>query len=222
MYNNARAIMLYEDGDNYIELSERSTEVDIKNEMKDAREIISAIKHTMEKNNLKILAAPQIGFKKRIFCIAFEEEIKTFINPIITQAKDIQLSKETDVTLPGKIFIRPRNGSVDVMYQRPTGQVESRQLLGMASILFQQGIDAIDGISLVDIGLEIDDDFDSASEEERMEIIDLYLDSLDMKHKEIQKEIENDPELNEMQKSIDFITSVKTGQTKIEFEKQDN
>lgn len=216
MYNNAKDILLYDD--NYIDLSERSDEVDIKNNMKEAREIVSALKHTMQKNDIKILAAPQIGFKKRIFCIAFEEEIKTFINPIIMEAKDIQLSKETDVTLPNKIFIRPRNSEVHVMYQRPTGQSEARQFLGMASILFQQGMDAIDGISLVDIGLEIDDDFENASDDEKMEVITMYLDSLDMKHKEIQKQIQEDPELNSFQKGIDFMTSVNKGETKLEYE----
>ena len=124
MYNNAKDILLYDD--NMIELSERSTEVDIKNEIKEARNIISCLKHTMEKNDIKILAAPHIGFKKRIFCIAFQEEIKTFINPIITNAEDITLSKETDITIPGKLYIRPRNSKIDVMYQRPTGQSEAK------------------------------------------------------------------------------------------------
>lgn len=216
MYNYAKDILLYEDHE--IELSERSTEVDIKNQMKEARQIISALKHTMQKNDLKILAAPHIGFKKRIFCIAFEEEIKTFINPIITKATDIQLSKETDVTLPDKVFIRPRNSSVDIMYQRPTGQTEARQLLGMAAILFQEGMDAIDGISLMDIGLEIDDDFENASDDERFEVINMYLDSLDMKHKEIEKEIQEDPDLKNFQSGIDFMTSITKGETKLEFE----
>lgn len=214
MYNNAKEILVYDN--DYIALSERSDEVDLKNGMKEAREIISAIKHTMQKNDLKILSAPEIGYKKRIFCIAFQEEIKTFINPIIMQAKDIQLSKETNVTLPGKTFIRPRNSEIHIIYQRPTAQTENKQLLGMAAVLFQQGMDSIDGISLVDIGLEIDDDFENASDEEKQEIITMYLDSLDMKSKQIQKEISEDPELKEMTKAAEFIASVRSGETVID------
>ena len=216
MYNKSKEILLYKD--HFEELSERSDEVDIKTQMKEIREIISAIKHTMEKNDLKILSAPYIGFKKRIFCIAFQEEIKTFINPIIAHAEDIQLSRETDCTLPGKSYIRPRNSKIDIIYQRPTGQTEQKQLLGAAAVLFQQGMDAIDGISLDDIGLEIDSDFDNASDEERIEIINMYLDSLDLRNKQAQEEIENNPELNQYQKGIDFLASVKTGKTKISYE----
>ncbi|MBO7697091.1 MAG: peptide deformylase [Acholeplasmatales bacterium] len=53
------------------------------------REIISALKHTIELNNIVSLSAPAIGYDKRIFCIKFDTEIKTFINPVIIQSKGI-------------------------------------------------------------------------------------------------------------------------------------
>ena len=85
-------------------------------------------------------------------------------------------------------------------------------------MLFQQGVDAIDGISLDDIGLEVDDEFDSASEEERIEILNMYLDSLDLRNKQIQKEIQEDPELHQYQRGIDFMASVKSGETKLMYD----
>ena len=216
MYNNAKDILLYED--NYQKLSERSDEVDIKTQMKEIRDVVTSLKHTMQKNDLKILAAPYIGFQKRIFCIAFQEEIKTFINPMVAHAEDIQLSRESDCTLPGKSYIRPRNSKIDIIYQRPTGQTEQKQLLGAAAVMFQQGMDAIDGISLDDIGLEVDDEFDNASEEERIEIINMYLDSLDLRNKQIQKEIQEDFELHQYQRGIDFMASVRSGKTKLMYD----
>jgi peptide deformylase len=68
---------------NEIELSERAIEIDIKTQNKLMREIVSALKHTIEAKNIVSLSAPAIGYNRRIFCIKFDNEIKTFINPII-------------------------------------------------------------------------------------------------------------------------------------------
>ena len=47
----------------------------------EGNEIIGKIKEVMEANpELLALAAPQIGINKRIFCLRFSDQIKTFIN----------------------------------------------------------------------------------------------------------------------------------------------
>lgn len=214
MYNKAKELLTWEK--DFDSLSERSDEVDIKTEIKEAREIISMMKHTMQKNDLKVLAAPEIGYNKRIICIAFQEEIKTLIDPIICHAEDIQLAKETSNTVPNKKYIKPRSSKVDIMYLRPTGQPESKQFVGMAAVLYQQGQDALDGIAPDDIGLEIDDEFENASDEEKSEVIKMYLDSLDLLAKNINKEIEETPELKQMSDASKFIASVQSGETQID------
>jgi hypothetical protein len=73
------------------------------------------------------------------------------------------------------------------MYQTPLGKIESKQFMGAAAKVFQHEMDHLDGLLLSDIGLEIDELFDNATEEERMEVINMYLDSLDIKQKEIDK-----------------------------------
>ena len=176
---------------NEIELSQRAIEIDIKTENKLMREIISALKHTIELNNIVSLSAPAIGYDKRIFCIKFDTEIKTFINPVIIQSKGIQLSREICTSIPGKTFIRPRNNDITVIYQKPSGPSESRQLVGLSAIVFQHELDHLEGLLLSDIGLEIDDDFEKASDEEKEEVINYYLDSLDLKRKEIEDEIQS-------------------------------
>ena len=146
----------------------------------------------MKKNNLCSLSAPAIGYDKRIFCVDFKDsEIKTFINPILTQVKGLSLSKESCTSIPGKQFIRPRNTDLTIIYQRPLGQIETRQVTGMAAFVIQHEIDHLDGLLLSDIGLEVDADFDKATEEEREEIINMYLDSLDLKQKNLQKIIDD-------------------------------
>lgn len=203
---------------NEIELSQRATEIDIKTENKLMREIISALKHTIELNNIVSLSAPAIGYDKRIFCIKFDTEIKTFINPVIIQSKGIQLSREICTSIPGKTFIRPRNNDITVIYQKPSGPSESRQLVGLSAIVFQHELDHLEGLLLSDIGLEIDDDFETASEEEREEVINYYLDSLDLKRKELEEEIQSNEELKQLSDGIKFMESVYKGETQIEKE----
>lgn len=200
-----------------LQLSERAVEIDVRTQATEMREIIKALKDTMREKGLASLSAPAIGYNRRIFCIDFKDsEIKTFINPIIAQAKGMQLSIEKCVCIPDKEFMRPRNNDLMIIYQRPTGQIENRQIVGMSAIVFQHELDHLDGLLLSDVGIEIDEDFHNATEEEQQEVINAYLDALDIKKKEIDTEINTTPELKQLSDGIDFMESVYKGETKIE------
>ena len=200
-----------------LQLSERAVEIDVRTQATEMREIIKALKDTMREKGLSSLSAPAIGYNRRIFCIDFKDsEIKTFINPIIAQAKGMQLSIEKCVCIPDKEFMRPRNNDLMIIYQRPTGQIETRQIVGMSAIVFQHELDHLDGLLLSDVGIEIDEDFHNATEEEQQEVINAYLDALDIKKKEIDTEINTNPELKQLSDGIDFMESVYKGETKIE------
>ena len=200
-----------------LQLSERAVEIDVRTQATEMREIIKALKDTMRAKGLSSLSAPAIGYNRRIFCIDFKDsEIKTFINPIIAQAKGMQLSIEKCVCIPDKEFMRPRNNDLMIIYQRPTGQIENRQIVGMSAIVFQHELDHLDGLLLSDVGIEIDEDFHNATEEEQQEIINAYLDALDIKKKEIDTEINTNPELKQLSDGINFMESVYKGETKIE------
>ena len=204
------------DDENNEKLLSRSDEINTTEDGNLQREITAALKKTMEKNNLVSLSANAIGYDKRIFCIKFDEEIKTFINPIIVKAEGLQLSREKCTSIPGREFIVPRNTNISVIYQRPMGKIESRQIVGLAAFIFQHELQHLDGVLLSDFALEIDSEWDKASDEEREEVINYYLDSLDIKAKELDKEIQDDPELKKMSDAIDFMTSVYKGETKLE------
>lgn len=200
-----------------ITLSERSDEINARIENKEMRNIIAELKRTMRKLNLTSLSAPAIGYKKRIFCINFSDtEIQTFINPILTKATGISLSKETCTSLPGRTFIRPRSNDITVMYMTPLGKIESRQMVGMAAFVFQHELDHLDGLLLSDVGLEIDEDFENASDKEKQEIIEMYLDSIDLKSKTMKEVVENDEKAKQLSDAVDFINSVQSGETKLE------
>ena len=125
-------------------LGKRCDEIDVMHQGSLVREITKAIKDTMRAKNLKSLSAPAIGYDKRIFCMNFSDlEIKTFINPIITQAEGIQLSRETCQCIPGKEFIRPRNPKIKIIYQNPTGKILSTEFLGLSAVVFQHELSLI-------------------------------------------------------------------------------
>lgn len=197
-------------------LSVRADEVDVRKDNKEVRDITVALKNTVREHNLTSLSANQIGFDKRIFVINFSGDIRTFINPVITQVKGFELSRETCSSIPDKTFIRPRHNDIRVMYQTPLGKIESKQFMGVAAKVFQHEMDHLDGLLLSDIGLEIDEIFDNATEEERMEVINMYLDSLDIKQKEVETEIQADKELKQITDGIDFMEKVKKGEVQIE------
>ena len=197
-------------------LSGRADELDVRKDNKEVRDITVALKNAVREHNLLSLSAPQIGFDKRIFVINFNGDIRTFINPMITNVKGFELSREKCSSIPDKTFIRPRHNDIQVMYQTPLGKIESKQFMGAAAKVFQHCIDHLDGLLLSDIGLEIDEVFDNATEEERMEVINMYLDSLDIKQKEVETDIQADKELKQIADGIEFMEKVKKGEVQIE------
>lgn len=205
------------------ELTQSSIEIDIKKDNKKMREIITELKYRIGKDNLTALSAPQIGEKYRIFCIKFTEKkgkkasetIKTFINPIVTGIKGIVVDREADICIPNKQFIIVRNNELSLLYQNPLGNNLSQKFSGKSSAVVQLMMDHLDGILLTDLGLEIDEKFDEASEEEKNELIEAYLNSLDVYKKQVDEEIENNKELKSMQDAVKFIQSVRNGETKL-------
>ena len=201
----------------YDKLSERCMEFDLTKGNKEAQQIILELKNTIRANkNMLGLSANQIGHDKRIICLNFNGDIRTFINPIITNAVGFELSRETCNSIPGKTYIRTRNNKVSITYQTPLGKIESTDLVGVASTVFQHHLDHLDGLLLSDVGLEIDEEFDNAPIEEREAVIDMYLDSLDLTGKQLQEEVENDEEGKQLIDAIKFIDSVNSGETVIE------
>ena len=201
----------------------RAEEIDIKKENKEMREIITFIKRTMRKNNLVSLSAPAIGynkrifFNKRIFCVDYSDnEIKTYINPVIMNSEGLQLSREVCSALPGKEFIRPRHSTIDIIYTNPQGIIKSNQFKGLAATVIQHELDHLDGITLADIGLEIESDFDEGTEEEKFEIINMYLDSLDLAREDLIKDFQKDENLKKEYEADKFMEMLGQGKIKLE------
>ena len=198
----------------------RAQEINREKDGKLLREITANIKKTMRKNGLTSLSAPGIGYNKRVFCIDFsDQEIKTFINPVITNAEGLQLAKEICSSIPGKEYIRPRNTTVDIIYETPTGKIKTNRFSDVAAFVIQHEIDHLECVTLEDIGLEIESDFEEDTQDERNEIINMYLDSLDLRQKDLDTEIESDDELKVVSERLKFTEALAKGE--ITFDKLD-
>ena len=149
--------------------------------------------------------------------VAFGDDLRTFINPVISNAKDLMTSIETCPSIPGKKFLRLRNQKVSVTYIDPLGKVlMAKDLIGKAAAVVQELIEHLDGVVLSDIGLELETDFDAASEEEKEELIRAYCDSMDVKLKDTQAEIEATPELKKISDAAKLLTKIQSGDVVIE------
>lgn len=195
----------------------RAQEIDHEKDGKLLREITSSVKRTMRKKNLISLTAPGIGYNKRIFCIDFsDQEIKSFVNPVITNAEGLQLVREQCSSIPDKEYLIPRNNTIDIIYETPTGVIKTNRFKDVLAFVVQHEIDHLNGVNLEDIGLEVDEDFDNASEEDKQEIIEMYLDSLDMRQQFLDKIIKEDEELNIVSERLRFVEALAKGDIALE------
>jgi peptide deformylase len=201
-------------------LKKRTMETNWKEKNKEIREAIVDVKDTMRNLNINALSAPQIGYDLRFFCLKFgKNDLRTFINPVISNVKGLQLSEEICSSIPNKKFLRVRNNDINVVYLNPMGNIESKQLVGLAAIKFQHQLEHLEGISNNELGLEIDEDYDNASEEEKSKIVEMYLESLDLKTKSLNTSIENDEDAKSLKQAIDFSKGVMSGEIEIEHNK---
>lgn len=124
----------------------------------EADKIINELKDTLNANpTLIAISAPQLGYNKRIFCIKFNDVIKTFVNPIIktrSEAKFINI--ETNL-FEGKSVAIARPKEVEVVYYTDELKMEDNKLLDLAAATFTQQYNLLDGI-VPGRALELDTD----------------------------------------------------------------
>ena len=146
--------------------------------IKDAegKEIIGKLKDIMNADEkLLALSAPQIGINKRIFCLRFNDQIKTFINPIITKKSGLNVVIETCASMPGKEIVIGRPTEITVVYYNEDFKYEDNKLLGVAASIFDQQAQLLDGITPNEVGMVSDIEEDGKIEDEDMEeIISFY------------------------------------------------
>ena len=180
----------------------------------EGNKIINKIKEVMNSNpSILALAAPQIGINKRIFCLRFNDQIKTFINPIITKKKGLNITIETCASMPGKEIVIGRPEEITVIYYNEEFKYEDNKLLGVASSMFDQQAQILDGILPGELGLVSDIELDGKIEESDLEeIIPFYKDTfLPSKLNSLINAISTDDSTTAMYKQLKFTEGVING-----------
>ena len=176
--------------------------------------IITKLKEVMNANEyLLALAAPQIGVNKRIFCLRFNDQIKVFINPIITKKNGLKIVVETCASMPGKEIVIGRPEEVTVVYYNEDFKYEDNKLLGVAASLFDQQAQILDGVLPNELGLVSDIEEDGKIEESDMtEIIPFYKDTfLPSRLANLHEAIDNDEETARAFNQLKFTEGVING-----------
>lgn len=138
----------------------------------ECNEIIAKLKETLASDeSLLGISAPQIGINKRIFCLRFNDVIKTFINPIITKKQGIKIVVETCASLPGKEIVIARPEEITCVYYNDTFNYEDNKLVGAAASMFDQQAQLLDGVLPSSLGLVSDIEQDGKIEESDLESI---------------------------------------------------
>jgi peptide deformylase len=177
-------------------------------------EIINKIKEIMNANeDLIALSAPQIGINKRVFCLRFNDQIKAFINPIITKKKGLNIIIETCASMPGKEIVIGRPEEITVVYYNEDFKYEDNKLIGVAASLFDQQAQILDGVLPCELGLVSDIEEDGKIEDSDLEeIIPFYKDTfLPSKLASLQGAIEADEEAAKNFKHLKFTEGVING-----------
>jgi peptide deformylase len=177
-------------------------------------EIINKIKDVMEADpSILALSAPQIGINKRIFCLRFNDQIKTFINPIITKKKGLTFVIESCASMPGKEIVIGRPEEITVVYYTDAFKYEDNKLLGAAASMFDQQAQILDGVLPSALGLVSDIEEDGKIEEEELvDIIAFYKDTfLPSKLASLNSAIEADQDATKVLKQLKFTEGVING-----------
>lgn len=208
--------------DDLSKFQDRVDEITARTPFEAVKNTVANLKKTLDANkDLVALCAPQIGSNLRIFCVKMaNNRVKAFLNPMIVSSEDkIHLSRETNASIKGKEFIIPRKDTIHVAYQEVDGHVNSESYSGAYGEVVQQMIQMLDGILLSDYGLDLDEvggpeAFDSATPEEKEQVIQMYLDSLKGYSTDLEKQINENPDLKKINDNINFIAEYIKGDIK--------
>lgn len=189
-------------------------------EKDEALSIVEKLKQYLTEND-KVLAisAPQLGVDARVFCIKFNDTIKTFINPVVTKKANYAIKPETFENMPGKEILISRPEEITVVYYTEEFKYEENKLLGSAARIFDQLNQLLDGILPPELGLVSDVKEDGSladlTEDEIKEVMEVYKQFIATKTEAYKKVVDSDEHAKKAFRQLQFSEKVMNGQASI-------
>jgi len=125
---------------------------EIKEITQETKDLIEKMKEIVKGDEMTVgLAAPQIGVSKRIIIVQTERGLAAFINPeIIEKTKETETAEEGCLSLPGIFLNIKRWKGIRVKALDEQGKEVDIRAEGFMARVFQQEIDHINGILIID------------------------------------------------------------------------
>lgn len=182
----------------------------------EGQEIIKQLHEEMNKDkNLISLAAPQIGIKKRIFCIRFNDTIKTFIDPVVHKKSGMVISPETFLELEGKEILIGRPQEITAVYYNADFKYENNKFVDAAAKVFDQNMQLLDGVLPDVLGLVSDvktvGSLSDLTSEDIDKLIEFYKNYIQLKLKAISVS----PDVEDEYRKLNFTEDVINGRTQV-------
>ena len=189
-------------------------------EKEEGNKIISDLKAYLDNTRTEVaIAAPQLGINKRIFCMRFQDTIKTFINPVITKKAKWNIQPESFSSMPGKEILISRPEEITVVYYTDEFKYEENKLLGIAARVFDQSCQLLDGVTPDILGVVSDIEEDGSlwdlDDEEMKQIKDMYSQIIAARGQSLAAKIKEDPELMKKYNEFLFAEKVMSGEAAV-------
>lgn len=185
------------------------------------RDTIVELKNIIREKNLDGLTACQIGINERIMVMKFgDNDLQSYINPVIAQADGFVLNREDCINLnDGKTYLVPRNQQITLVYETPLGAVQQAKFVGRAAMVAQHLCWHMDGLFIDEVGLELPDNWDSMSDDEKEAILKEYYESVDIAQAQLNDELSKSEEGLKLKNAVEFEQAVQRGDIKLKEEK---
>lgn len=184
----------------------RIDEIDVSKNIGLIKSIVKNLTNKLKNNkDITSLSSLHINKNVRLFLYKVDKQIKVIINPIIIDKKDTKLSRETQVGVKGE-YIIPRFNEITLGYQTEKGETKVETFIGGSSCIIQQNTDLLDGVLLNDIGLELIEGWDEATDKEKQQVLDRYIVGLEHLEEVINGEKETNSKLKLLSDNIENLT----------------
>ena len=119
------------------------------------QKLIKNMAETMYQSHGVGLAAPQVGFSKRVIVVDIGEGLHAVINPVITEKKGEELGPEGCLSCPNEYGEVSRAKEITVEGLNENGEAITIHASDFLARAFQHEIDHLDGILFVDKAIHL-------------------------------------------------------------------
>lgn len=198
----------------------KAKEWDVRGNQNKSIELVQDLEDTLETMPDKVyLCANEIGHIERAFDMKFSDDYYVFYNPLFQKMENMTLVRERD-RHNGKEYFVPRFSTVELIYQDTLGSVRASKFENTAAFWICQAMDTLNGLFASDYGLEILPEFDKATEEEKEEVIRVYIESIPKMFSVLDNDLSNDPETKQSWNASKFIKAVNKGEVELDKEEE--